>query len=144
MISSRILPKSRHNAQAPLRAQPRGVDNVVVMLPRPRFRNRKIRRATRRPHFECLETRTLPSTTAWPGFANPVTEAPAHATVDQAQDLGDLTTATNQQLQVVGRIGDGPAGAAEVDWYSFTLDSASHVSLATLDAQAPSPVVSLV
>ena len=71
---------------------------MVVMLPRPRFRNRKISRATRRPHFECLETRTLPSTTVWPGFTNSVAEAPAHATLDQAQDLGDLTAADVERI----------------------------------------------
>src|SRR5207248_4312113 len=136
-------PQKPAQRASPQRAQPRGVDNVVVMLPRPRFRNHKITRLTRRPHFECLETRTLPSATAWPGFANPVAEAPAHATLDQAQDLGDLTTATNQQVQVVGQIGDGPGGAAEVDWYSFTLDNPVHVTLATLDAQAKSSFVSV-
>jgi len=82
----------------------------------------------------------MPNAAAWPGLLNAVMEVQPNGTLDQAQTLGDLTLA--QQLQVVGKIGNGPAGAADVDWYSFTLDSPTHVTLTTLDGQAHGSFIS--
>ena len=46
-------------------------------------------------------------------------------TIDQAEDLGTL----NQPVEVVGSIGNGPAGAADVTWYHFKLADPSRVDL---------------
>jgi hypothetical protein len=61
----------------------------------------------------------------------------SNSTLDQAQSLGDLNAVT--QLGVVGAIA---SGSAQVDWYTFTLDNPTHVTLATHDVQARSPFVS--
>ncbi len=53
--------------------------------------------------------------------------ADPNSTADQAQVLGDLSI--DPQAQVDGTIGNGPAGAADVDWYSFTLDGPAAVNL---------------
>ena len=50
-----------------------------------------------------------------------------NSTADQADVLGDLSI--NPQAQVGGTIGNGPAGAGDVDWYSFTLDGPAAVNL---------------
>src|SRR5437879_638263 len=87
-------------------------------------------------HVELLETRTVPSAVSWPGLSNPIASVGAN-TLDQAQNLGDLSA--NPQLSVVGKI----AGAsAQVDWYTFTLDSPSHITVTTRDRQAGSAFVS--
>jgi hypothetical protein len=75
--------------------------------------------------MESLERRSLLATLASGGFQGaPV----AHETLDQALQIGDLTTLP--ATVVAGSIGDGPCGAADVDWYGFTLDRPMQVDLA--------------
>jgi methionine-rich copper-binding protein CopC len=50
-----------------------------------------------------------------------------NSTADQALVLGDLSI--DPQAQASGNIGNGPAGAADVEWYSFTLDGPATVNL---------------
>src|SRR5262249_30759713 len=61
-------------------------------------------------------------------------------TLDQAAVLGTLSA--GDSLQAAGVIGDSPAGAADVDWYRFTLDQPLEVSLRATDAagSGPAPV----
>jgi hypothetical protein len=59
----------------------------------------------------------------------------AHETLDQAWGLGDLST--TPRAAVVGTLGNGPAGAADVAWYSFSLDAPAAVVLTTPDSQVP-------
>jgi hypothetical protein len=80
--------------------------------------------------------RSLPSVTAWPGLLRPLAETEPNDTLDQAQDLGNLTLSARGEA--VGTIGNGPAGAADVDWYRFTLDGPARVTLATLDGTSGS------
>jgi methionine-rich copper-binding protein CopC len=68
----------------------------------------------------------------------------SNSTVDVAQQVGDLSAVPS--VQVLGTIGNSSAGAAEVDWYEFTLDQpAEVVLLASARAGSPSfhPVLSL-
>jgi hypothetical protein len=58
-----------------------------------------------------------------------VAETEPNGTLDVAQNLGDLSTAS--RLEVVGNIGHGPARAADVDWYQFQLDRPASVTLST-------------
>jgi hypothetical protein len=78
-------------------------------------------------HVEVLEARSLlsadPSVLALP-------EAEANDTLDQAQDLGNLSFLSPSEA--VGAIGNGTTGAADVDWYRFTLDRPARVTLTTL------------
>src|SRR5207302_6909770 len=98
-----------------------------------RYSRRSYLRAAVRLSVETLETRCLPSITSWPGFLNPVPEADPTDTLDKAQNLGDLSV--SPRAEAVGTIGSGVAGPADVDWYSFQLDGAANVTLATPPAQ---------
>ncbi|HLJ95345.1 MAG TPA: Ig-like domain-containing protein, partial [Gemmataceae bacterium] len=60
-------------------------------------------------------------------------------TLDQAQSLGDLSVAP--RAEAVGTIGDGAAGPADVDWYSFQLDRAANVTLSSPPSQAGAPSI---
>jgi methionine-rich copper-binding protein CopC len=53
-------------------------------------------------------------------------DALAHETLDQAIDLGHVSPGTQDQEQ--GSIGSGPEGAADVEWFSFTLDGPAQVT----------------
>src|SRR5438874_8603208 len=93
--------------------------------------SRVARRSSRsgiRLRVENLETRCLPSTASWPGLLQPVPATGTNNTLDQAQDLGDLSVTPNR-AEVVGTI--AVADPAEVDWYSFQLDNAASVTLTT-------------
>ncbi|MGO9601762.1 MAG: Ig-like domain-containing protein [Isosphaeraceae bacterium] len=46
-------------------------------------------------------------------------------TLDQAVDLGDASIGS--QLEEQGSLGKGPAGAADVEWYSFSLDQPARI-----------------
>jgi len=67
--------------------------------------------------IEPLEVRWLPT-------ASPLAVEP-NETIDQAQALGTL----NQPAEVVGSIGNGPAGAADVTLYEFNLVNPARVDL---------------
>jgi hypothetical protein len=79
---------------------------------------------------ECLESRLLLSGSPLP---TPVLET----------TLGNTLNLASPAV-VSGNIGSGPAGAADVDWYSFTLSQASRVTLsASPQSGQAAPVVSL-
>lgn len=79
-------------------------------------------RRTSRLQVECLESRHLPSASPLP-----VLEAlAAHATLDAAQVLGNLNL---DNLQVIGSV----TASTEVDWYRFTLQNASALTLSASD-----------
>lgn len=90
-------------------------------------------RAAVRLHIETLETRCLPSVTSWPGFLNPVPETEANDTLDQAQNLGDLSVVP--RAEAIGTIGTTASDQADVDWYTFQLDRPASVTLTTPPAQ---------
>jgi hypothetical protein len=90
--------------------------------------------------LEELERRDLLSAT-WPGLTQPVPEVENNDTLDQAQNLGLINPGSS--VGVVGVVGNSPAGAADVDFYQFTLNQPAHVQIATLDRQAGSPFVSV-
>src|SRR5438067_674819 len=79
-------------------------------------------RATLR--VEPLEERFLLSAAL--GALPVVLQTPGHATLDQAQDLGDLT-GTGAAVQ--GAIAD----ATEVDWYALTVSQPADLSLTAVD-----------
>jgi methionine-rich copper-binding protein CopC len=82
--------------------------------PRRRLRDRVMARMS----IEPLEVRWLPS--GWPLVVAP------NETIDKAQDLGTLS----QRVETLGSIGNGPAGAADVTWYHFSLTESARVDLA--------------
>ncbi len=80
---------------------------------------------------EELENRALPSGTPLaPGF-QPLAATGTNVTLDHAQDLQILNP--GGPLAVFGTIGNGPAAAADVAFYRFTLAQAARVHLETLD-----------
>ena len=87
----------------------------------------------RRPIFavrllvESLEARSMLSASGSAGVGGSPNLAEPNSTVDQAQVLGDLSI--DPQAQATGTIGNGPAQAADVDWYTFTLDGPAEVNL---------------
>jgi hypothetical protein len=107
---------------------------MPVQLRTPRYNRRSYLRAAVRLSVETLETRCLPSIASWPGFLNPVPETDPTDTLDKAQNLGDLSV--TPRAEAVGTIGSGAAGPADVDWYSFHLDHAANVTLASPPAHA--------
>jgi hypothetical protein len=89
---------------------------------------------------ESLESRSLLSAT--PGLARSLTGTADPAdTLNAATALGDLSTVPS--VRVDAAIGDSPAGAADVDWYAFTLDRPATVTLAATGAAAQPPVLGL-
>jgi len=76
---------------------------------------------------ESLEARSLLSASGTNGLGGSQGLADPNSTVDQAQVLGDLSI--DPQVQADGTIGNGPALAADVAWYSFTLDGPATVDL---------------
>jgi methionine-rich copper-binding protein CopC len=94
-----------------------------------------------RLQVETLETRSLPSVTTWPGLLHPIAESASNHTLDQAQNLGDLSS--TPRAEVVGSLTNSPSGGG-VDWYSFTLDSASSVTISTPPARPNAPPVTTI
>src|SRR3954470_15170149 len=97
------------------------------MTPRDRAVSKPRRRRARGWHrlanglkAEALEPRLLPAALTFPAGIIPLSEAEPNDTVDVAQDLGDLSVMPAAGAS--GRVGDGPAAAADVDWYHFDLD----------------------
>jgi hypothetical protein len=112
---------------------------MPISLPTVQRRPRRHARGDVRPSFESLEERSLPAVTPWPGLFAPVTEAVPAETLDRALELGTLDR--TGRAADVGAIGTGPAGAADVAWYRFTLAGPASVTLATRDKVAGSPFV---
>ena len=63
-------------------------------------------------------------------------EAEPNDTLDVAQSLGDLSGPAS--AEVIGTIGNSPAGSADVDWYTFTVDRPASVHFA-VGQQSTSP-----
>src|SRR4051812_41383769 len=80
------------------------------------------------PAAESLERRQVPALLGFPAGVVPVSGLPPTETVDRALDLGDL--GASRAAGAIGAIGAGPAAAADVAWYHFTLDALAEVSLA--------------
>src|SRR5262245_47891853 len=99
--------------------------------PKPRCRGPRRRSARVRPSFEALEGRNLLS---GPATALTPLEARPDDTLNAAADLGALTPGS--PVRSDGIIGDSPAGAADVDWYQFTVDQ--QPLQVTLQASDPS------
>jgi hypothetical protein len=66
-----------------------------------------------------------------------------NSTLNQPYDFGDLDPAVSPRAEAVGTVGDGPAGAADVNWYTFELTGPAQVTLTTLDRPEGSPFVSV-
>ena len=77
-----------------------------------------------RPQLEQLEPRQLMS-------ATPTPPATYYETIDQADNLSILSPGT--PLLETGNIGNGPAGAADVNFYQFTLTQSASVTLNAQD-----------
>jgi len=104
---------------------------VLACQPSPWRRRRDRSAVYQRLYVEVLESRTLPSANTWPGLTNPVTHTGANATLDQAINLGDLTTLGSGAA--IGTITNPATGGGDIQWYSFTLDSPASVRIETLD-----------
>ena len=104
----------------------------------------RCRRRVRCLRLEPLESRQLMAgSPALPG-TTVLLEAEPNDTLDVAQSLGDLSGAASSE--VIGTIGNSPAGQADVDWYEFTLDRPASVQLSVGPQSTSSsfrPVVSL-
>ncbi len=108
---------------------------------RPSRRPRR-RQITARLGVEALECRNLLAAPTVTGSVPTVLEHEPNDVASQAQDLGVLGGSV-PAAAATGVVGNGPAGAADVDWYSFTLTAASRVRVATLDSQTGSHLVSV-
>jgi hypothetical protein len=114
--------------------------SLTRSLSRPGHRRRRIRQF----RLEPLELRQLMATSPLAATSVSLVEMEPNDTLDVAQKVGDLSTVPS--IQVLGRIGTSPAGAADVDWYEFTLDQSAQVVLLAAPATgSPNfhPVLSL-
>lgn len=102
------------------------------------------RRARRRPRLsvEVLESRWLPSGLPWGSL---LPEDEGNDTIDLARPLDERLA--DGAVTVTGHVGDSPAGAADVDFYRFTLaqpgPSRVRAALASPDGGASAGVFSL-
>jgi hypothetical protein len=112
---------------------------VPALFRRPRSDRSHVKRRSSRCHFEQLEPRHLLSAPA--GSLLVLHEIGSNNTLDHAQLLPNLNTVS--QVQVLGQLTNDPAGAGEVDWYCFTLGSASRVQLDVRALPAVSPLQSV-
>jgi hypothetical protein len=85
-------------------------------------------RVRARLDFDILEDRRACSVTPLPM----ILEHEPGDTADAAAQIGDMSLTSGVILK--GTIGNSPAGAADVDWYKFTLDAAAAVHLTGSDA----------
>src|SRR4051794_36602918 len=107
-----------------------------LALPRPSRRHPGKRRSSpARLRVESLEARSLMAASILDGAQ---AEVEPNDTVDRAQMLGDMSA--TPLAVATGTIGNGPGGAADVDWYSFTLDGPAHVSLGLLPGGSDHPL----
>jgi hypothetical protein len=87
---------------------------------------------------EPLESRRLLSAVPTPGLSLLGPNDPGD-TLDHAAALGDLSVASSARVDAA--IGDSPAGAADVDWYAFTLDRPATVALTAAGTPGVAPPV---
>src|SRR5437016_4158087 len=85
---------------------------------------RRRRRHAALPRVESLESRSLMASLIG-GTLDVIDAGIPNETLDQAVLLGDLNSSPG--IESHGSIGGGPAGNADVEWYSFTLAQASRV-----------------
>src|SRR5262249_11882692 len=88
------------------------------------------RRRSRSLDIEVLEARTVPTGT----LSGSLVQSSDHSTLDQALNFGDLTRSGH--INFSDSIGHGASTDAGVNWYSFTLDRAGLVTLATQTGQS--------
>jgi hypothetical protein len=106
---------------------------MVILQSAPRRRRFSRSRRPYRLDWEALEPRTLPAAL----FLAPLAEIEPNNTLDQAQNLGAVSSAGHLALT-------GTVGGADVDWFQFTLDAAARVTVTTTsDNPAAPPLVSL-
>jgi hypothetical protein len=96
---------------------------AALRVPRSLSRSWPSRRTATRLRVERLESRTLLAASPVPSSADL-----AHETLDSAVDFGHVHGGT--QLLERGAIGNGPEGAADVEWFSFTLDQSAQLNSA--------------
>ena len=82
------------------------------------------------PGVEPLELRNLLAATLIDGPIALISEAGPNDTLNLSQDIGNVGVMPG--VAVAGLIGDGLAGPADVDWYSFTLDRPASVALSVV------------
>jgi hypothetical protein len=102
---------------------------MSIRLFAPRRARPHRRRPSCRPGLEQLETRNLLS------GPTPIPEVEPNDSLNLAQSIGALDNTT--AIPIVARIGNGAAGAADVDWYSFTLSGPGghvHISATANDS----------
>ena len=102
-----------------------GETRQSAALIEPQTRAHLPRRTATLPRVEGLESRSLMAVTVAANLAVTQAQLP-NETLDQAVDLGNLSS--GNEILDHGSLGDGPAGAADVQWYSFTLDQPARVT----------------
>src|SRR5205807_1774711 len=114
---------------------------AIVRSLLPKRRPRPIAKA--RLRLETLETRNLCAAVLGPVPPQVIAAAEPSDTLNLAQDLGSFDLLGQAVAQ--GRIGDGAAGPADVDWYRFSVQETAHVHLVAVNgsSSAFAPVVSL-
>jgi len=87
--------------------------------------------------IEALETRNLLVAYVTTGLLPTYSEQEPNDTLDQATNLQDLTVTGGALVDAA--IGNGAAGAADVDWYTFSLDQASRVQISSVGRTVNNP-----
>jgi methionine-rich copper-binding protein CopC len=88
------------------------------------------------PSIEPLESRALLNAST---PASSILVVKPNETINLAQDLGTLI----EPVSVVGSIGNGPAGSADVTWFHFHLDDAERVELEVTPPAGKPPFASV-
>ena len=116
--------------------------NLLSLFRNRRHRRRCPKRARVRLEVEQLDTRCLMSTAGVSSGLAPLLEFEPNDTLDVAQQLS-VANLTGEVV-LLGTIGNGATGKADVDWSTFTLDQAAHVHLSVMGQYgAPSPILGL-
>src|SRR5262249_47206277 len=111
---------------------------MQLRLPRHRGGHRRYSGPHAGLHVESLEARRLlsPAATLDLSFLGP--NHPGNP-LSRAAAIGDLSAVPSAGVNAA--IGDSPAGAADVDWYAFTLDRAATITLAAGSTTGAAPPV---
>src|SRR5205807_652308 len=83
--------RALHTGTARVSPARRGVEMMSHVMRKPRTQNRMVPARKRALYVEMLETRALLSAATWPGLISPVASSAGIGTLDQAQNLGDLS-----------------------------------------------------
>ncbi len=95
-------------------------------------RNTTPRKGRYRPVVEQLDDRRMMSVFG----GSPVLEIEPNDTLDVAQQLGNPSLSS--RVAILGTVGNGAAGRADVDWYVFQLESTARVALGIAGTDASS------